>query len=391
MAKQPTQSQRIDEILDRLAHLEKAMHGSSHTHDCKQPSDTTGMGMCRLPDVPERTFSSEMSPTRERLVRYFGKKWVSGTNLTYAFFDTPADSGDDPNVDLVRAGFKAWEELEIGISFEEVSDVNNAMVRIGFRSGDGAWSYVGRDIIDVAGRGERTMNFGWDLTTDPRGGGVDTPIHEIGHTLGFPHEHQNPFSGIVWDEDAVYRHFAGSPNFWSRATTFHNVLRKLDRDVVDGSSWDPDSIMHYAFAAGLIEEPTEYATGLNPEDGLSETDIEEVQKLYPPVDRRGFRKLRPLESEKLDLEPGDQVNFELSIERSDDYTLQTFGMSDVVMVLFEENPNEADHWQYIAGDDDSGSELNAKLQVRLKRDRRYLLRLRLYSQNDAGSTAVLMW
>ena len=93
------------------------------------------------------------------------------------------------------------------------------------------------------------MNFGWDLTEDPRGGGVDTPVHEIGHTLGFPHEHQNPFSGIVWDEEAVYQRFAGSPNFWSRQQTFHNVLRKLSSAEVEGSDWDPNSVMHYGFWA----------------------------------------------------------------------------------------------------------------------------------------------
>ena len=53
------------------------------------------------------------------------------------------------------------------------------------------------------------MNFGWDLTQP---GEIDTAIHEIGHTLGFPHEHQNPHAGIVWDEEAVYAALAQPPN-----------------------------------------------------------------------------------------------------------------------------------------------------------------------------------
>lgn len=393
MAKQKTQRELLDELFRRLEALEQKIDRRIGHDDSEQAKadDIEVGGCCRMPEVPERTFAADMSPSRERLIRYFGKKWVSGTNLTYAFFDTDGDRGDDDNVDLVRQGFQAWADLNIGVSFEEVDDVNGAMIRIGFRRGDGAWSYVGRDIIDVATRGERTMNFGWDLTRDPRGGGLDTPIHEIGHTLGFPHEHQNPFSGIVWDEDAVYRHFAAAPNRWPRRTTYHNILRKIETSAVEGSPWDPDSIMHYAFTSGLIVEPSEYASGLRPADGLSETDIDRVQSLYPPLDRREYRRLRPLESEKMKIEAGEQVNFEICVERSDTYTIQTFGSSDVVMVLFEENLSREDDWHYIDGDDDSGLSLNAKLDVRLRRGRKYLLRIRLYSENASGHSAVMLW
>ncbi|WP_374089487.1 hypothetical protein [Methylomicrobium lacus] len=62
------------------------------------------------------------------------------------------------------------------------------------------------------------MNFGWNLTE--AASEIDTAIHEIGHTLGFPHEHQNPNSGIAWDEEAVYHSLAQPPNSWSREVTF---------------------------------------------------------------------------------------------------------------------------------------------------------------------------
>ena len=43
-----------------------------------------------------------------------------------------------------------------------------------------------------------------------------------------------------------------SPNSWPREKTFWNIIRKIPPDSVQGSSWDPDSIMHYPFEAGLI-------------------------------------------------------------------------------------------------------------------------------------------
>jgi len=77
------------------------------------------------------------------------------------------------------------------------------------------------------------MNFGWDLTTPY---GRDTALHEIGHTLGFPHEHQNPNAGIVWDEDAVLDYFRGPPNNWNDQQINWNILRKLLPGSVTGSA-----------------------------------------------------------------------------------------------------------------------------------------------------------
>ena len=59
------------------------------------------------------------------------------------------------------------------------------------------------------------------------------------------------------------------PNEWDRAKTFYNIIRKINPDAVQGSNWDPDSIMHYPFEARLIKEPSRYQTGLQPQGGLS--------------------------------------------------------------------------------------------------------------------------
>lgn len=51
------------------------------------------------------------------------------------------------------------------------------------------------------------MNIGWDITGD-----IDAAVHEIGHSLGLPHEHQNPHAVITWDEEAVHAGLAAPPN-----------------------------------------------------------------------------------------------------------------------------------------------------------------------------------
>ena len=64
--------------------------------------------------------------------------------------------------------------------------------------------------------------------------------------------------GIVWDEEAVYSYFSGSPNYWSHDKSHYNIIRKISPSAVQGSQWDKDSIMHYQFPAGLIVIPGQY-------------------------------------------------------------------------------------------------------------------------------------
>lgn len=370
----------------RIAAIERALLGRK---DGDKPTDDedAALRVCAVPYTPPRVFAPGVSADRARLILAIGKKWVNGTKLRYCFMDANSPIGGVAQKALVRDGFARWKGIGIGITFEEVQDVGAADVRIGFVEGDGAWSYVGRDVRDIPGRFERTMNFGWDLTEDPRK--ADVAVHEIGHTLGFPHEHQNPFAGIVWDEEAVYRYFGGQPNNWDRATTEFNILRKLSAAEVQGSQWDPESIMHYAFGPGLIQQPPQYRGGLRPSGGLSSRDVAQAKVFYPPgVDDGGNPELKPFRSQTLTLAPAQQANFAILPTVTRMYTIQTFGGSDTLMVLFEDQGGDL---RFVKGDDDSGTDLNCRVEVRLAAGRRYVLRIRLYSNVDTGETAVMMW
>ena len=64
------------------------------------------------------------------------------------------------------------------------------------------------------------------------------------------------------------------------------------------------------------------------------------------------------------------------------------GDVDTVMVLFEDINGEP---VYIAGDDDSGTGLNARIKARLIHGRTYYVRLRLYYAGASGLGAVMLW
>lgn len=374
----------------KLKRLNKRM--DSLENPCKEKprkkvsTGSTQHQYCSMPKVTEREFAHSVSESRERLIRPIMKKWVNGTTLRYYFFNSGLYAGAGAQKDIVRQGFEVWRVAGIGIPFQETTNIEEAEIRIGFLQGDGAWSYVGRDVIDIPRQYERTMNFGWDLTQDRRG--VDTPVHEIGHTLGFKHEHQNPIAGIVWDEEAVYDYFGGPPNNWSRATTYRNVLQQNPPSSVEGSAWDPNSIMHYGFDSGLIIEPDQYRNGISPELGLSATDRAEALRLYPSIEDETNENLNRFELKRLNLKPAQQVNYNITPSATNNYTIQTFGGSDTVMVLFENVDGEM---RKVSADDDSGEDRNAFLSVRLQQGRDYVLRIRLYSDYASGGTAVMMW
>lgn len=316
-------------------------------------------------------------------------KWLNGTVLHYYFFGgrdgSPAAWAVPENErNAVRDAFDLWKGVGLGLLFTEVGSASESEIRIGFDQSDGSWSYVGRDVLDIP-LNARTMNFGWGLTTPH---GASTALHEIGHMLGMPHEHQNPQAGIVWNEEAVYAFLGGPPNNWSREQTFHNVLRKLDITEVSGSQWDWKSVMEYDFPGGLIVSPAEFSTGVHPPGGLSDLDKQYIATWYPADETKAPPVLEPFTSTPLSLAPGRQVDYALRPGATRTYTMATFGESDTVLGLFEDVNGEL---RFVDGDDDSGEDRNAQIRTKLFENRRYVLRVRFYYAQKSGTTSVMYW
>jgi hypothetical protein len=324
---------------------------------------------------------------RARLIRETAFKWMNGKTIKYWFYDKPARwTADESQENVVRKAFDMWKALGIGLDFAEVPSRQDADVRIAFDLADGSWSYVGTDLLDQP-KDEQTMNFGWSLTADPQEG-LDTALHEIGHTLGFPHEHQNPFAGIVWDEEAVYRSLAAPPNRWSRSTTFHNIIEKIVPDTVQGSSWDPNSVMHYPFEAGLILKPPKYRRGLSPKGGLSARDRSWVRKFYPPIKPGAARALGRFQSTPLRIAAGGQADFDFTADQTREYSFATFGVADTQLAV---SGTVGGKTAVLAEDDDSGADRNAMLRIKLRKGEQVRVQVRMRYIGQPGEAALMVW
>jgi hypothetical protein len=312
------------------------------------------------------------------------ERWANGTVLHYCFFTKGPYAVPKVQADAVRGAFAKWKALGIGLVFREVGKLEEAEVRIGYSVARGAsQSAVGREVLTVP-LNQPTTQYGWDLTS-PYGRG--TALHELGHVLGMEHEHQSPFAGIKWHEQAVYDALSKPPNRWNRSTIFHNILEKLSPQQVQGSKWDPDSIMEYEFQRGLIAEPKIYEkNGLTPPGTLSPADKKWVRKWYPPM-RAKMSTLHLLKPVTASLDSGQQMDVAIQPTSSRKYTIETKGPSDAVLTLFEDIDGVP---RYVAGDDDSGTERNAAITQKLFEGRKYIARLRVNYPGQSGMTSLLM-
>lgn len=336
-------------------------------------TDQNTRNLCALPQPDPFELPEGLGQPRAEAIRLIAQRWDIGSELTFHFMASPRWTWPEAQKNVVRNAFRTWADLGIGLSFREVPTAAGATLLIGRLQGDGSWSYLGTDVLTNRRNG-CNMNFGWDLTT---AWGQATALHEIGHALGMPHEHQNPNAGLVWDEAAVIKEYSGPPNRWKEEQIRFNILRKLPAAEVEGSNWDPRSVMHYPIESGLIMEPEAWRGGTPENFTLSAQDAEWVRRFYPPVAEA--QPIRAGQTADLPRAAGALTQFSFEPTESRVYKVRTIGQSDARVTIFA---NGDDRLRPIAQADDAAHDDNARLELPLEAGRKYIISARTYYADE---------
>lgn len=182
-------------------------------------------------------------------VKKGASKWLPYINLNFEFIE--------------------MDEEDILASEEFLGDI-----RVDFHPllKDGGSSALGTDSL-TGHPHTPSMTLGTDFASSHF---ENTVIHEFGHALGLGHEHQHPDTGIPWDREKAYVHFANAANL-SRAEVDANVfpLERVPNRTY--APYDRLSVMHYHVLDDLTVGDWHQPVNKNISDG----DISFMRLIYP--------------------------------------------------------------------------------------------------------------
>jgi hypothetical protein len=277
------------------------------------------------------------------------KLWDNGKRLRVKFLDGVPDVQNK-----VAAIAKEWSDVA-NITFDFVTGASE--IRVSFAEKGFSWSAVGTDALTVQST-KPTVNFGWLEPNTSLREYQRVVRHEVGHTLGMIHEHQNPAAGgqIPWDRPKVYTYYAQQG--WSHHDVDTNIFDVYAEESTNHTSFDPTSIMEYAIPDSLTVGS--YAIGWN--TTLSQTDINFMRRQYPKGSPGTVELTVGGARISADLSVGGEVDtYHFDVPAAKVHIMTTEGPTNTVLTLH--GPD--DPGGVLAWDDDRGKGLNARIVRKL--------------------------
>ncbi len=202
------------------------------------------------------------------VLKYWGDR---AKDLTYGFTER-VSTEFQKKIDLYANKWGEFSKAKFRFSSTE------PMIRIGFEN-SGYWSYLGPDCLQIP-RNQQTMNLQGFTTRTPDSEWDRVVVHEFGHVLGCPHEHQRKEIIDRLNPDAVYKEFRRTQG-WSDEEIRQQVLTPIEeRSLMGASPADEMSIMAYSFPSTLTKDRQPIVGGSK----LSPIDREFFSKIYPRDD-----------------------------------------------------------------------------------------------------------